>query len=175
MSVRQIPGVLSADLNFATGLLLIEYDRQRDPRGKAVAAVVGAGHGIEALDAGDGSGLPQVTPWMRMRTEVIVAASSAMLLIGWLLSAAHGSGIVSSEVPATAAYALSIIVGGSLGPSSAQARRRAYVITASLGLSIVGFTLILKATTALIGIPTCRLLKTPKPRDRHRPHMPSPA
>ena len=32
---------------------------------------------------------------------------------------------------------LPVIVGGSLGPSSAQARRRAYVITASLGLSIV--------------------------------------
>ena len=49
---------------------------------------------------------------------------------------------------------LPVIVGGSLGPSSAQARRRAYVITASLGLSIVLFTLILKATTALIGIPS---------------------
>lgn len=49
---------------------------------------------------------------------------------------------------------LPVIVGGSLGPSSAQARRRAYVITASLGLSIVVFTLILKATTALIGIPS---------------------
>ncbi len=49
---------------------------------------------------------------------------------------------------------LPVIVGGSLGPSSQQARRRAYVITASLGLSIVAFTLILKASTALIGIPS---------------------
>lgn len=49
---------------------------------------------------------------------------------------------------------LPVIVGGSLGPPSAQGRRRAYVITASLGLSIVVFTLILKATTALIGIPS---------------------
>ena len=114
MSVRQIPGVLSADLNFATGLLLMEYDRQRDPRSKAVSTVVGAGHGIEAVDAEDGPALPQVTRWTRMRTEVIVAVSSALLLIGWLLSAAHGSGAVSSEVPATVAYALAIIVGGSL-------------------------------------------------------------
>ncbi len=49
---------------------------------------------------------------------------------------------------------LPVIVGGSLGPSTRQARRRAYVITASLGLSIVVFTLVLKASTALIGIPT---------------------
>lgn len=49
---------------------------------------------------------------------------------------------------------LPVIVGGSLGPSSVQARRRAYVISVSLGLSIVVFTLILKATTVLIGIPS---------------------
>lgn len=49
---------------------------------------------------------------------------------------------------------LPVIVGGSLGPSSVQARRRAYLITASLGLSIVVFTLALKVTTALIGIPS---------------------
>ncbi|MCU0265695.1 MAG: cytochrome C biogenesis protein [Actinomycetia bacterium] len=34
-----------------------------------------------------------------------------------------------------------------------QARRRALLITASLGVSVVVFTLLLKATTALIGIP----------------------
>ncbi|MCR4325920.1 MAG: redoxin domain-containing protein [Patescibacteria group bacterium] len=45
---------------------------------------------------------------------------------------------------------LPVIVGGSLAGGS---RRRAYTIVASLALSIVAFTLILKASTALIGIP----------------------
>lgn len=45
---------------------------------------------------------------------------------------------------------LPVIVGGSLAGGS---RRRAYTITASLAVSIVLFTLILKASTALIGIP----------------------
>ncbi|QQG38365.1 MAG: cytochrome c biogenesis protein DipZ [Candidatus Kaiserbacteria bacterium] len=45
---------------------------------------------------------------------------------------------------------LPVIVGGSLAGGS---RRRAYVITASLALSIVVFTLVLKASTALIGVP----------------------
>ena len=49
---------------------------------------------------------------------------------------------------------LPVIVGGSLGPSSRESRRRAYLITASLGLSIVVFTLALKASTTLIGIPS---------------------
>ncbi len=65
---------------------------------------------------------------------------------------------------------LPVIVGGSLGPSSAQARRRAYVITASLGLSIVVFTLILKASTALIGIPSERVAVD----QRRHPHRPRP-
>lgn len=49
---------------------------------------------------------------------------------------------------------LPVIVGGSLGPSTRASRRRAYVITASLGASIAVFTLILKASTSLIGVPT---------------------
>lgn len=50
---------------------------------------------------------------------------------------------------------LPIVVGGSLtGADSREATRRAIVITLSLGASVTVFTLILKATTALIGIPT---------------------
>lgn len=49
---------------------------------------------------------------------------------------------------------LPVVIGGSLGKPSAEARKRAYVITASLGVSVVIFTLLLKATAALIDIPT---------------------
>lgn len=71
-----------------------------------------------------------------------------LLLLGALVA-----GVLTTLAPCVLPM-LPVIVGGSLGPSSAQARRRAYLITASLGLSIVVFTLILKATTALIGIPS---------------------
>jgi cytochrome c-type biogenesis protein len=47
---------------------------------------------------------------------------------------------------------LPVIVGGSLGPSTQESRRRAYVITASLGVSVIVFTLMLKASAAFIGI-----------------------
>ncbi len=50
---------------------------------------------------------------------------------------------------------LPVIVGGSLAPDadrSAQTRR-AVVVAASLGLSVAAFTLALKGTTALIGVP----------------------
>ena len=50
---------------------------------------------------------------------------------------------------------LPIIVGGSVVSDSSQGKdwRRPVVITASLAVSVVIFTLLLKATTALLGIP----------------------
>ncbi len=52
---------------------------------------------------------------------------------------------------------LPIIVGGSIVSGGADARRarwRPVIIAASLAVSVVVFTLLLKATTALLGIPT---------------------
>mgnify|MGYP002622063758 FL=1 len=52
---------------------------------------------------------------------------------------------------------LPVIIGGSIvadGADSRRARWRPYVIVASLAISVVAFTLLLKATTALLGIPT---------------------
>jgi cytochrome c biogenesis protein CcdA len=48
---------------------------------------------------------------------------------------------------------LPVVVGGSLGKPDAEARKRAYLIATSLGASVVLFTLLLKATTALIDVP----------------------
>lgn len=71
-----------------------------------------------------------------------------ILLLGALIA-----GVLTVLAPCVLPL-LPVIVGGSLGPSSKEGRRRAYIIAASLGISIVVFTLALKATTALIGIPT---------------------
>lgn len=107
-SVQQLPGVLSADVNFATGLLRIEYDRTNDPRARAVGVVVGAGHGVEALDAADSRGLPSVSWWTRNRTEVSVAISAVLLVLGWVV------GLSGAETAGMVVHALAIIVGGSL-------------------------------------------------------------
>ncbi|MCD2442039.1 sulfite exporter TauE/SafE family protein [Agromyces sp. SYSU K20354] len=50
---------------------------------------------------------------------------------------------------------LPVIVGGAIvgGGDERRARRRPYVIAASLAVSVVAFTLLLKATTALLGVP----------------------
>lgn len=62
------------------------------------------------------------------------------------------AGILTTLAPCVLPL-LPVIIGGSLGPASAESRKRALVITASLGVSVILFTLLLRATTALIGIP----------------------
>lgn len=71
-----------------------------------------------------------------------------LLLLGALVA-----GILTTLAPCVLPL-LPVIVGGSLDQSSKRSRRRAYLITASLGASVALFTLALKASTALIGIPT---------------------
>lgn len=70
-----------------------------------------------------------------------------MLILGALIA-----GVLTTLAPCVLPL-LPVIVGGSLGKPSAEARKRAYLITASLGVSVILFTLLLRATTALIDIP----------------------
>jgi copper chaperone CopZ len=42
--VARIPGVIAADLNFASGTLLVEHDASADPRSEVVRVVEGSGH-----------------------------------------------------------------------------------------------------------------------------------
>lgn len=70
-----------------------------------------------------------------------------MLILGALIA-----GVLTTLAPCVLPL-LPVVVGGSLGEPSAEARRRAYLITASLGASVIVFTLLLRASAALIDIP----------------------
>ena len=106
-SVGQIPGVLFANVNFASGVMLLEYDTENDPRSRAVATVAGAGHGVEPLDAGDVV-VAEPSWWVRHRAEIAVVASGALIVLGWLI------GRTGAEVASVAAYGLAIIAGGTI-------------------------------------------------------------
>jgi Cd2+/Zn2+-exporting ATPase len=105
--VKQIPGVLFADLSFATGVLLLEYDTGTDPRKQVIGTVIGAGHGVEQLDA---EGVAMVGPswWVLHRAEIAVVASGVLIILGYLIARA------GAEVASIAAYALAIIAGGTI-------------------------------------------------------------
>jgi cytochrome c-type biogenesis protein len=73
-----------------------------------------------------------------------------------LALAALAAGVLTVAAPCVLPL-LPVIVGGSIVSSDSNARRariRPYVIAASLAISVVVFTLALKASTALLGIPT---------------------
>lgn len=71
-----------------------------------------------------------------------------LLILGALVA-----GVLTTLAPCVLPL-LPVIVGGSIDQSRSNARKRAIVITTSLGASVLLFTLILKASTALIGVPT---------------------
>lgn len=49
-SVSYVDGVLSANLNYASGILAVEYDSATDPRAQIAALVSKMGYGVEAVD-----------------------------------------------------------------------------------------------------------------------------
>jgi len=82
------------------------------------------------------------------RTEDRGEHSLILIVLGALVA-----GVLTTLAPCVLPL-LPVIVGGAIDQSGRQARRRAIVITASLGASVIVFTLVLKASTALIGVPT---------------------
>ena len=117
-----VPGVVSADLNFASATLLVEYDSAIDPCSRVVDAVKRSGHGITAAGgretaAGASGAEAAREPWLRShRTEVAVIGSGVFSALGWLAGAigaraATAAGLSGWALAAIACYALAILAG----------------------------------------------------------------
>lgn len=128
-SVRQIPGVLAADVNFASGVMLLEYDAATDPRERAVRVVAGAGHGVEALDGADAPET-RVTWWSVHRAEVSLALGGVLIAAGWLLD---GSG---ATLASAAAYSAAVIAGGTMTWRRAATSLRARTLDMNVLMTI---------------------------------------
>lgn len=72
-----------------------------------------------------------------------------MLLFG----GAFIAGVLTTLAPCVLPM-LPVIVGGSISNTRVKSTNRALIVSASLAVSVISFTLLLKATTALIDIPT---------------------
>lgn len=106
---------------------------------------------IAALLAG---ALTTLAPCVLPLLPVIVGGSVAGALSTAEPVAAGIHSVRSGGPPSPGAARSSAAVPGPTGPRRSAAVTRAVVITASLGASIVAFTLLLKVSTALLGVPS---------------------
>lgn len=129
-SVRQLPGVLFADLNFANGVLLLEYDKANDPRKRVVGVVVGAGHGLEPLEEEEREKpvpIPAFGWFSAHRSELSVGLAGVFIALGWLLKQ------LGAETPSVIAYIAAIISGGRI----VWRRAAASLIARSLDMNVL--------------------------------------
>jgi Zn2+/Cd2+-exporting ATPase len=111
-SVEQIPGVVRADVNFASGIMVLEYDPASDPLDRAMAIVRSTGHDVERLGgaaAGTGESETASSWWSGHGHEAATVIAGAFIVLAWLLGRA-GSGW--PETVSIAAYAAAILSGG---------------------------------------------------------------
>jgi Zn2+/Cd2+-exporting ATPase len=112
-SVEQIPGVVRADVNFASGVMVLEYDPASDPLDRAIAIVRSTGHDVERLGgAGAGTGeseAPASGWWGEHGHEAATVMAGVFIALGWLLGRA-GSGW--PETASIAAAMVAIVSGG---------------------------------------------------------------
>lgn len=138
-----VPGVRWADLNFASGMLVIEYDADGDPRERVVAVVERSGHDLVPLV---GAEAMQERPenWLREnRTLVVVSGSSLLAALGGMLGFAAGSaGALSSAlyVASNVAYLCAVVVGFTmlLPRAVASLRARSVDMNVLMIVAVVG-------------------------------------
>lgn len=142
--MSQLPGVVSADLNFASGVLLLEYESTSDPRGAAVALVKQAGHGVEPLGGGSaaadiasGAGSSPAAGslrawWSAHRAESALAAGAGLIAAAWLLGRLVNAPPWSTDV----SYLAAVVASGTLTWRRAFVSLRARSVDMNVLMSI---------------------------------------
>ena len=133
--MARIDGVISADLNFASATLLVEYDPDAQPLEAVVRVVEGTGHGIARLDeTGSATPAPE-RPWLdRHLAEVATVGSGVFSVVGAVLAWAD-----MPETAAIAAYAVAIAFGGLLVWRRAMVSLKARILDMNVLMSVAVF------------------------------------
>lgn len=119
-TLAALPGVVSADLNFAGGTLLVEYEPAEDPRPAVVRAVGASGHSAEPLAgaATERRAFAPLTWWIEHRTHVAMWGSGAGAALAvaaeWAAYAAGGAGGAGAEAAAAPAIPGAVGVAASV-------------------------------------------------------------
>lgn len=139
--MKQIPGVVQADVNFASGVMVIEYDPATDPRDRAVAIVRSTGHEVQPLTgaaaAAGGDGASASTWWTAHGHEASTVAAGLFIGLAWFLGRA---GLSWAETASVAAYAAAIVSGGWLvfRRAIASVRSRSLDMNVLMTIAVLG-------------------------------------
>lgn len=131
--MRRVEGVISADLSFPSGVLIVEFDASRDPRDAVAAAVRAAGH---MLETGAGETGPTTAPswWQAHGHPFALGVSGALIAAGY---AAQWVGVERVAVPA---FVLAVLAGGLVPARRAWASLRVVRLDMNvlMSLAVVG-------------------------------------
>lgn len=136
-SAQRVAGVLSCEINFATGMMLVEYDVSTDPLGKLESVVRSSGHGIERLHVGiEEAAAP--TWWQENRQSAMTGVSAVLLGVGWIFSL---SGVEAASV---LSWAAAIVAGGVLPARRAwvAVRARSVDMNVLMTVAVIGAIII---------------------------------
>lgn len=137
-TVAAVQGVTFANLNFAAGTMLVEWDPEKDPRAELEALVRRMGHGIEPVESGGAArAAAERQGWDA--GDYLTAAAGAAILVGWSF------GLLGADAPATwafvAATALGLVRAGRRALVSLAARNvdmNVLISVAVLGAAALG-------------------------------------
>ncbi len=144
-SVSLVPGVISADLSFAGGVLMLEYDPAADPLDAVVSVFRSAGLGVEQVSApgvaSTSPALPTPTWWERHGHVASVVASGVLIAIGLAL---QEGGRPAFSGAATAANLAAVLAGGLFVGRRAwnSVRARSLDMNVLMSLAVIGAVLI---------------------------------
>lgn len=134
-SVERVDGVLSADLNFASATLLVEYDPATEPLQEIVRTVEATGHGIARLDETGAAEPASERRWIdRHLAEVAAVGSGGFAALATILGWA---GLPALLV--MAAFAVAIVFGGLLVWRRAVLSLRVGVLDMNVLMSLAVF------------------------------------
>ena len=133
-----VPGVVSAELNYASSMLLVEYDPLQSPQAAIAAVVRRSGHGIEPVSAVGTAAEATPTWWEANRTTVAVVGSGLLVAIGWV-ARLFASGSIAGAV-STTAFVLAVLAGWTvLVPRAvASARARSVDMNVLMVIAVAG-------------------------------------
>ncbi len=134
-SVKHIPGVLSANLNFASATLLVQYDPAFEPLADVERVVQRTGHGLTRLDEEGRTPTLRSRPWIQEHlAEVATVGNGAFSLLGGMLG-----WIGAAEWSAVSAFAVAIVFGGLLVWRRAFVSLKARILDMNVLMSVAVF------------------------------------